>query len=51
MCSSDLWIVVAEWDDDAEHIIDVQCAKVDGDTVKADTYYTLKNGAFKEVLE
>lgn len=40
------WIVLAEWDDNAEHIICVKSHKVDGNTIKADTFYTLKNGEF-----
>ncbi len=45
------WIVVAEWDEDAEHIIDVQCAKVDGSAIKSDTFYFLKNGEFVEEMK
>ena len=41
------WLVLAEWDE-AEHIIDVQCVKVDGEKIKADTYYLLSNGNFVE---
>ena len=40
------WIVLAEWDDNGEHIICVKSHKVDGNTIKADTFYTLKNGKF-----
>ena len=40
------WIVLAEWDDNCEHIICVKSHKVDGNTIKADTFYTLKNGKF-----
>jgi hypothetical protein len=45
------WIVLAEWawDDKGDwHIIDVQCAKVDGEKIKADTFYRLENGKFVE---
>ena len=43
------WIVVAEWEcDDEYHIKDVQCAKVDGEKIKVDTFYMLKNGVFEE---
>ena len=41
------WIVVSERDDDG-NIIDAKIAKVDGDTIKADTWYTLKNGEIVE---
>lgn len=40
------WIVLAEWDDNGKHIICVKSHKVDGNTIKADTFYTLKNGKF-----
>jgi hypothetical protein len=45
------WIILAEWaldDKDDWHIIDVQCAKVDGEKIKADTFYRLENGKFVE---
>ena len=41
------WIVLAEWEQDEKfnwHRKDVQCFKVDGETVKPDTWYTLKDG-------
>lgn len=41
------WIVVSERDDDG-NIIDVKIAKLDGDTVKADTWYKLVNGEIME---
>ena len=41
------WIVVSERDDDG-NIVDAKIAKVDGDTIKADTWYTLKNGELVE---
>ena len=41
------WIVVSERDDDG-NIIDVKIAKVDGDTVKADTWDKLVNGEIME---
>ena len=47
----DCWIVVAEWlqnDNGEYHIKDVQCTKVDGKGIKADTFYMLKNGKFIE---
>ena len=48
------WIVLAEWSKDkkgAWHRKDVQCFKVDGETVKPDTFYTLKNGELVEASE
>ena len=41
------WIVLAEQNDNYE-IIDVQSIKVDGEKIKADTFYTLVNGEFIE---
>lgn len=41
------WIVVSERDDDG-NIIDAKIAKVDGDTIKADTWYKLLNGEIME---
>ena len=46
------YIVLAEWKQDEReewHIVDLKSAKVDGETIKADTFYVLKNGKFKEV--
>ena len=46
------WIVLAEWAQDEKcdwHRKDVQCFKVDGETVKPDTWYTLKDGQLAEV--
>ena len=40
------WLVLSEWDGKAEHIIDVQCVRVDGVEILADTFYQLKNGKF-----
>lgn len=44
------WIVLAEWEDrGSEHgIKDVQCVRVDGEKIKADTWYKLENGEFIE---
>ena len=39
------WLVLAEQNDNCE-IIDVQSVKVDGEKIKADTFYTLVNGEF-----
>ena len=41
------WIVVSEHDYDG-NIIDAKIAKVDGDTIKADTWYKLVNGEIME---
>ena len=48
------WIVLAEWDKDENYNWyrkDVQCFKVDGETVKPNTWYTLKDGRPVEVYE
>ena len=48
------WLVLAEWAQDDEynwHRTDVQCFKVDGETVKPDTFYLLKNGELVEASE
>ena len=45
------WIVVAEWFKDEEynwHIKEVKTAKIDGENIKADTYYRLEDGNFVE---
>ena len=43
------WIVLAEWDEHGEGIIDMKMAYVDGEKIKADTWYTLRGGEFVEV--
>ena len=47
------WIVCAEWEikNGGWHIECVKAAAVDGETIKADTWYTLRNGEFVEVQE
>ena len=48
------WIVIAEWERDKEfnwHRKDVQCFKVDGENIKPDTWYKLKNGELVEAVE
>ena len=48
------WLVCAEWVQDEEynwHLVGVHSAKVDGDTIKADTWYTVKGGKFTEIEE
>ena len=44
------WIVLAEWEERGYeyHIKDVKSASVDGEKIKADTFYRLVNGAFVE---
>ena len=46
------WIICAEWKEVEPYEwdrIDVRSAKVDGETIKADTWYKLENGEFVEV--
>ena len=46
------YIVISEWGKDDEgnrQLKTVKCHKVDGKTIKPDTWYTLKNGKFTEV--
>ena len=48
------WLVLAEWAEDDEHNWhreDVQCFKVDGENIKPDIWYKLKNGELVEVPE
>ncbi len=42
------WIALAEWDDGGEHIIDFKSVRVDGEIIKADVFYSLKDGNFVE---
>jgi hypothetical protein len=42
------WIVCAEYDDTGK-IKEVKAAKVDGESIKTDTWYWLKDGNFVEV--
>ena len=44
------WLCLAEYDSDG-NVTGGQFVQVDGETIKADTYYTLKNGEFVEVEE
>ena len=41
------YIAVTEYDENF-HLIDFQAIKVDGERIKPDTYYVLKNGEFVE---
>ena len=46
------YIVLAEWGKDDEgnrQLKTVKCHKVDGEKIKPDTWYMLKNGKFTEV--
>ena len=46
------WIMCAEWEHtDTWHIKEVKTARIDGEALKADTWYTLKDGQFEEVEE
>ena len=43
------WIVLSEWkkdENDDWHIVDVKCSKIDGEKLKADTWYKLIDGEF-----
>ena len=45
------YIVLTEWNDDATEILSAKMAQVDGEKIKADTWYKLENGEFVEVLD
>ncbi len=47
------WLVLAEWEERATEygIKDVRSVRVDGDTIKADTWYKLQGGEFVEVTD
>ena len=47
------WIMLAEWElkNGNWHIAAVKTAKIDGEKLKADTWYILKNGKFEEAEE
>ena len=42
------WIVLAEWDTESRHRINVKSFYVDGEKVKANTFYILRNGELVE---
>ena len=44
------WITLAEYDEDCK-VVCVKSAKIDGEKIKADTWYTLRGGEFVEVEE
>jgi hypothetical protein len=47
------WITLSEWEynekENANIPVCVKTEKIDGEKIKEDTYYTLKNGVFVEV--
>ena len=45
--------MLAEWkyENGGLHIADVKTAQIDGEKLKADTWYILKNGKFEEAEE
>ena len=45
------FIVLTEWKEinNEYHIVDIKSAKVDGENIKEDTFYMLKDGKFVEV--
>lgn len=45
------WLVLAEYDEDTQNIIDVKSIRIDGKVIKANTYYTLQDGKFVETEE
>ena len=47
------WIMLAEWElkNGNWHIVAVKTAQIDGEKLKADTWYILKNGKFEEAEE
>ena len=44
------WITLAEYDEDFK-VVCVKSSQIDGDKIKAETWYTLKDGEFVEVEE
>ena len=42
------WIVLAEWDSESRRRIDVKSFYVDGEKVKANTFYMLRDGELVE---
>ena len=45
------YIILTEWDNKAETLLSARMERVDGQTVKADTWYTLRGGEFVEVKD
>ena len=43
------YIILTEWNDDADVLISARLVRVDGEKIKADTWYTLRDGEFVEV--
>lgn len=44
------WLILTERDE-GWHIVDMKCVKVDDETIKADTWYQLKDGKVREYEE
>ena len=42
------WLILAEYRNGEPHVKSVGVAWVDGEKIKANTFYTLKNGQFAE---
>ena len=40
-----------EWNGETYPLINIKAAIVDGEIIKSDTFYTLKNGEFVEVTD
>ena len=48
------WIVLTErgeWNGETYPIVEIKAVKVDGEAIKADTFYRLENGKIVEVEE
>ena len=45
------YLILTEWSSDSTTLLSARMERVDGDTIKADTWYTLKGGEFVEVEE
>ena len=45
------YIVLTEWDDGSKNLLTARLERVDGEKIKADTWYTMKNGEFVEVYD
>lgn len=43
------YIVLTEWNNDANELLTAKLYRVDGEKVKADTWYILRNGELEEV--
>jgi len=45
------YIVLTEWNDTQTELLNARMGKIDGATLKPDTWYKLKNGEFVEEQE